>query len=260
MVTAPNYDLALNTTQHVIADMERLRQHLQIDRWMANGVSWGSTLALAYARAHPERVLGIVAMAVTTSARSEIDWITETVGAIYPEAWDRAATHAEQAGVGYQRGKGRLIEAYARLMTDPDPAVRDLTSRAWQDWEEHHISIGAGGVHPDSDEGDGEKRRVYATLVSHYWAHDGFVSPPILDRMDLLHGIPATLIHGRLDVSGPSVVAWRLHRAWPGSELIIEEREGHGGEKMVQAWCDANTRHADRLESPAASSTVPAEP
>lgn len=86
-------------------------------------------------------------------------------------------------------------------------------------------------------------------LVTHYWAHDGFLTPPILDRIDRLWGIPATLIHGRRDVSGPAVVAWRLHRAWADSELIVVEADGHGGEAMVQALCSANSQHADRFDA-----------
>jgi proline iminopeptidase len=248
LVTVPGYDLSRNTTQHLIDDIEKLRTHLQIDQWLVNGVSWGSTLALAYAQAHPDRVLGIILVAVTTTDRFQVDWITETVGAIYPEAWDRLARHAEQASVGYRRGDGRLVQAYARLMTDPDPAVRDAASRAWVDWEDHHISIGAGGVHRARWDDD-EERQVFATLVTHYWAHDAFLAPPILDQMSRLRGIPATLIHGRLDVSGPAVIPWKLHRAWPGSELIIDETEGHGGEAMVAAWCAANSRHADRIDA-----------
>lgn len=249
LVTAPGYDLSQNTTSILINDIEKVRDHLHVDRWLVNGVSWGSTLALGYARAHPERVRGIVLMAVTTTDRFQVDWITETVGALFPEAWDRLASHAERAGIGYQRGKSRLIEAYARLMTHADPAVRDATSRAWADWEDHHISIGTGGVHRDPRWDDDEQRHVIATLVTHYWAHDGFLTPPILDQMDHLQGIRATLIHGRRDVSGPAVVAWRLHRAWANSELIIDENEGHGGESMVQSWCLANSRHADRLDT-----------
>ena len=256
-VTAPDYDLSRNTTTHLIDDIESLRCHLGIDRWLVNGVSWGSTLALAYAQAHPDRVLGIVLMAVTTSARAEIDWITETVGAVYPEAWDRLATHAEQAGIDYRRGRDRVVEAYARLMTDPDPEVRDRAARAWHDWESHHVSIGAGGIPPDPAEDDGEKRRGFAVLVTHYWSHDGFLTPPILDQMERLHGIPATLIHGRMDVSGPAITPWMLHRTWPGSELIINEREGHGGPAMVQAWCDANTRQAIRIGEQQASGPSP---
>jgi proline iminopeptidase len=167
------------------------RSKFDPSRFRVNGVSWGSTLALAYAQAYPERVLGVVLMAVTTTDRFQVDWITETVGAIFPEAWDRLAGHAEAAGIGYRRGQARLVEAYAQLMAHADPAV--------------------------------------------------------LERMDHLHGVPGTLIHGRLDVSGPTIVAWRLHRSWPGSELIIHEGDGHGGPAMVEAWCDANTRHADGI-------------
>jgi proline iminopeptidase len=132
-------------------------------------------------------------------------------------------------------------------MTGDDYRVRDAASQARADWEDHHMSIGTGGVHRDPMWDDGEKRHVFATLVTHCWAHDGFLSPPILDRMDRLHGISGTLIHGRLDVSGRAIVAWRLHQAWPGSELIIHEDEGHAGEAMVESWCRANTRHTDRV-------------
>lgn len=246
-VTAHGYDLSTNTTACLVGDIEQLREHLGIDRWLVNGVSWGSTLALAYAQAHPERVLGVVLMAVTTTDRFQVDWITEGVGAIFPEAWDRLAGHAEAADIGYRRGHGRLIEAYAQLMTHPNPVVRDAASRAWVEWEDHHISIGTGGVTRSPRWDDDEFRLVFATLVTHYWANDAFLMPPILEQMDRLRGIPATLIHGRRDVSGPAVVPWRLHRSWPGSELIIDEGEGHGGSAMVEAWSAANTRHADRI-------------
>lgn len=218
-VTAPGYDLGKNTTAWLIRDLERLRAHLAVDRWLVNGVSWGSTLALAYAQAHPERVLGVVAMAVTTTDRFQVDWITETVGAIYPEAWDRLASHATRAAA----------------------------AQAWAEWEDHHVSIGAGGVHRNPRWDDAEYRHVFATLVTHYWARDAFLAPSILARMDRLAGIPATLIHGRRDVSGPAVIPWQLHQAWPGSELLIDEGEGHGGNAMVEAWAAANIRHADRI-------------
>ncbi len=146
-------------------------------------------------------------MAVTTTDRFQVDWITETVGAIFPEAWDRLARYVEAAGIGYRRGQGRLVEAYAQLMTSPDPSVRDAASRAWVEWEDHHVSIGtvevAGNPRWDYD----ECRLVFATLLTRYWANDGFLAPPILERIDRLAGIPATLIHGWRDVSGPAVVA-----------------------------------------------------
>jgi proline iminopeptidase len=248
-VTATEYDLEQNTTAQLLSDLELLREHLAVDAWLVNGVSWGSTLGLAYAQAHPDRVLGIVLMAVTTTSRFEVDWITETVGAVFPEAWDRFAGHAEAAGIGYRRGQGRLVEAYARLMRSPDAEVRDAASRAWAEWEDHHISIGAGGLRRDPRWDDDRFRLAFVTLTTHYWAHDGFLDPPILDRTDRLRDVPGTLIHGRRDISGPVATAWKLHRGWPGSELLIDEGEGHGGTSMVEAWCVANSRHADALET-----------
>jgi len=248
-VTEPRYDLAQNTTAHVIRDLELLRGRLGVDRWLVNGASWGATLALAYAQAHPDRVSGLVLMAVTTTSRAEVDWITETVGAVFPEAWDRFAGHAEAAGIGYVRGQGRLVEAYDRLLASPDPEVRDAASLAWAEWEDHHISIGTGGYHRDPRWDDPVFRRGFVTLAAHYWAHDGFLDLPILDRMDRLRKIPGTLIHGRRDISSPAVITWKLHRAWPASELIIDEGDGHGGSSMVETWCDANSRRADALES-----------
>jgi proline iminopeptidase len=248
-VTAAGYDLGQNTTEHLISDLERLREDRGVDAWLVNGVSWGSTLALAYAQAHPERVLGIVLMAVTTTSRFEVEWITENVGAVFPEAWDRLARHAEVAGIGYRRDRGRLVEAYASLLSSPDADVRDAASRAWAEWEDHHITIGTGGYRRDPQWDDDDYRRCFATLTTHYWAHDAFLDPPILERMHRLRNIPGTLIHGRRDISGPLVTAWQVHRAWPGSELVVHEDEGHGGPAMVEAWCAANSRHADTLDT-----------
>lgn len=247
LATDPGHDLDANTTPRLIADIEALREHLGVERWVVNGVSWGSTLAIAYAQAHPERVLGVVCMAVTTTSRWEVDWITETVGAIYPEEWDRFAGHAEEAGVGYRRGEGRLVEAYRRLLRHTDPAVRDAASRAWARWEDVHVSIGAGGYSPDPRWDDDTLRHTVVTLVTHYWARDGFCDPPLLERMDRVAGIPAYLIHGRRDVSSPVQTAWELHRRWPDSRLVVDEGEGHGGVSMVEAWREANDELADRL-------------
>jgi proline iminopeptidase len=137
--------LRAHTTAHLIRDIEALRDHLGIAAWIVNGVSWGSTLALAYAQAHPDRVRGVVLYAVTSTSRAEVDWITEGVGAIFPEAWDRFTGHAESAAIGYRRGAGRLVEAYAQLMESPDPRVSEAASQEWALWEDTHISSGAGG-------------------------------------------------------------------------------------------------------------------
>ncbi|KRE61710.1 alpha/beta fold hydrolase [Nostocoides sp. Soil756] len=248
----PGTSLAANTTAHLVADMERLREHLGIRRWIVNGVSWGSTLAVAYAQAHPERVAGVVLFAVTTTSRAEVDWITEGVGTVFPEAWDRLATYAEEAGVGYRRGNSRVVEAYRRLMESPDPGVRERASWEWARWEDTHVAIGAGRMVRDPRWEDERFRLAFVRLCTHYWAHDGFCDPPLLEGMDRLAGIPATLIHGRRDISSPAVTAWMLHRRWSSSTLVVDEGDGHGGASMGERWRAANhdlvTTVLDRAE------------
>lgn len=245
----PSISLTTNTTAHLIRDIDQLREHLGIDAWIVNGVSWGSTLALAHAQAHPGRVLGIVLFAVTTTSRREVDWITEGIGIVFPEAWDRFAGHAEQSGIGYEPGNGRLVEAYARLMESPDPAARDSASQEWALWEDTHVSIGAGAFQRDSRWGDDRFRLAFTRLTTHYWSHDGFCEPPILERMERLHGIPGILIHGRRDISSPTITAWQLHHKWPKSRLIIDEGDGHGGASMIERWREANDQLVARVSS-----------
>lgn len=219
-----------NTTQAMVADIEALREHLGVEKWLVHGVSWGSTLALAYAIAHPERCSAVLLYAVTTGARTEIDWITAGIGAVFPEAWHRFADHVGCAE------SGRPVEAYARLLRDPDPTVRAAAADEWDRWEAAHVSLGST-VSRDSPgareflHDDPRIRLNFATLVTHYWSQDCFLpgAQRILGNTDRLAGIPGALLHGRRDVSGPSVTAWQLHRRWPGSELSIEEAEGHGG-------------------------------
>lgn len=226
-----------NTTQTQIADLEALREHLGVESWLLHGVSWGSTLALAYALEHPDRVTGIVLTAVTTGSREEIDWITEGVGAVFPEAWAEFS--------GWVPAGERVVEAYAGLLRDPVPAVRTGAARAWDAWESTHISLDPGWT-PGPRFDDEAELRNFATLVTHYWAKDCFLAGParIRDRIRELDGIPAVLIHGRRDISGPAVTPWLLARDWPSSELIIVETEGHGGEREMELTCDAIGRLA----------------
>lgn len=218
-------DLATLTTQtmtHLIDDLEALRAHLSIDAWLVHGVSWGSTLALAYALEHPDRVTEVVAMAVTTGSRWEIDWITDGMLPVFPEAHERlrAPLHPEE----------RTIEGYARLLRDADPRVRRSAADEWDAWEATHVSLGPlaqpGPLHPDP-----HQRVNFATLVTHFWAQDCFLpgDRAILHRAHALARIPGVLVHGRRDISGPSLTAWRLQREWPGSRLVIVEEDGHGG-------------------------------
>jgi proline iminopeptidase len=245
----PSTSLTSNTTDHLVEDIEKLRKHRGIDSWLVNGVSWGSTLALAYAQTHPHRVLGVVLFAVTTTSRREVDWITEGVGAVFPEAWERFAGHAEQAGIGYVRGRERLVRAYARLLESPDPAVRDAATREWALWEDTHVSFGPGGFQRDPRWDDPDFRLAFMRLTAHYWSHDGFCDPPLIERMARLQGIPGTLIHGRRDLSSPVATAWQLHRAWPESRLVIDEGGGHGGASMVERWREANEQLVAQVSS-----------
>jgi proline iminopeptidase len=213
-----------NTTQSLIEDIEAVRTHLGIETWLVSGVSWGTTLALAYAQAHPEKVTELVLVALTTTSREEIDWITAGVGRIFPEAWQRF----EQAS-GRRAGE-RVVEAYDRRLATSDRSDRLLAARAWNDWESIHVSLDPNW-RPIDQRFDEERGLVFATLVTHYWSHDGFLrdGKEILRHASAIGHIPAVLIHGRRDISGPAITAWRLHQLWPASCLCIVESEGHGG-------------------------------
>lgn len=221
-----------NNTQNLIDDIEALRSHLEIRSWLLHGVSWGSTLALAYALAHRDRVTEIVLTAVTTGSRTEIDWITEGVGAIFPEAW-------ADLSAGVPQGE-RLIEHYAVTMRDPDPQVRAEAADRWDRWESTHVSLDPAWQ-PGPTHEDERTRQNFATLVTHYWANDCFLNgeDAVLERAEELAGIPGVLIHGRYDVSGPAITPWRLHNSWPGSRLEIVETEGHGGEIEMTLTAEA---------------------
>jgi proline iminopeptidase len=237
----PDTDLSTNTTSHLIADMELLRRHHGIERWLLLGGSWGSTLGLAYAERHPERVSEIVLAAITSGRRKEIDWITQDVGRIFPEQWARFRDGVPPA----QRG-GRLVEAYARLVNDPDPAVRERAARDWCDWEDAHVSL-APGHQPSPRYEDPAFRMTFVRLVTHYWSHDCFLEDGIVLReAGRLAGIPGVLVHGRYDVSGPLDTAWELNRAWPDSELIVVDDAGHSGGSMAGPLVAATDRFASR--------------
>lgn len=225
-----------NTTPAQIEDIEALRRHLGIERWTVTGASWGSTLALAYAQAHPDRVTGIALFAVTNTSTEEVEWITEAMGRVFPEEWELFA-----GAVDREPGE-RLVDAYARAMRDPSPDVRANAAAAWGRWEDTHVSLGPGWS-PDPRWQDPPVRDVLATLVTHYWSNSGFGGDEIVGRMDRLAQVPGVLIHGRHDISSPAVTAWNVHRAWPGSELFVLG-DGHGGQESVAELTRAIARFA----------------
>ena len=233
LVTDPDYDLGFNTTQALLADIEQLRDHLNIERWLLTGVSWGTTLALAYAQAYPERVSEIVLAAVTTTSRAEVTWITETIGCIFPEAW------AEFERTANRRPGQSLIDAYYRLIRHPERRTRELAAEAWCKWEDVLVSLDPQAK-PSARFADPNFRLIFATLVIHYFANAGFLDgQEILQNMNRIAHLPGVLIHGRLDVSGPLQTAWQLHQCWSKSRLIVVETEGHGGAVMWNEFSKA---------------------
>jgi len=223
LASEPDADLRANTTAHLIADIEALRSHLGIERWTILGLSWGTTLGLAYAQAHPERVDALVLGLVATTSRREVEWITRDVGRIFPREWDRFAS-----AVPEDLRHLPLVDAYATLLFDPDPAVRDHAALEWCAWEDAHVSL-APGHRPNPRYEDPEFRLRFARLVTHYWRHAAFLGEDQLLRdAPTLNGIPGVLIHGRYDVSSPLETAWRLSRGWTTSRLHVLDDAGHG--------------------------------
>lgn len=215
-------DLSVNTTAHLLDDIERLRETLAIERWLILGGSWGSTLALAYAERHPQRVTELVLYSVATTTREEIDWITRGVGAFFPEQWERFRDSVPEPD-----RKGDLADAYHRLLMNLDPAIHGKAARDWCDWEMAIVAVQAGHKpHPRYE--DPKFRLGFARLVTHYWRNRGWLEDSVLLRdIGRVAHIPSVLIHGRLDIGGPLVTPWRLHRQWSGSELMIVETAGH---------------------------------
>jgi proline iminopeptidase len=221
----PATDMRHNTTGHLVADMERLREHLGIGRWLLYGGSWGSTLILAYAESYPGRVSEVVISAVTTTRRSEIDWLYRGVGRFFPEQWERFL-----AGAPGTPRDGDIVAAYARLMEHPDVAVREKATADWCAWEDAVLSQETNTTSNPYGDRPPTARVALVRICSHYFAHGAWLEEGVLLReAGRLAGIPGVLIHGRLDMGGPLETAWALDRAWPDAELIVVEDAGHLG-------------------------------
>jgi len=225
-----NADLSANTTTHLVADIEMLRVMLGVDRWTILGLSWGTTLGLAYAQTHPHRVNALVLGFVTTTSRREVQWITEDVGRIFPREWERF-----EGAVPHHLHHLSLVDAYATMLAQGNPALRDRAANEWCAWEDAHISLTPGHA-PNLRYQDPEFRLRFARLVTHYWRHAAFLEEDQLIRnAPKLNGIPGVLIHGRYDVSGPLITAWQLSQRWTTSRLHILDDAGHGGGNRFMA-------------------------
>ena len=235
----PTTDMSTNTTWHLLADMERLREHLGIEHWLLYGGSWGSTLILAYAERHPERVSEIVIPGVTTGRRSEIDWLYRGVGRFFPREWERF-----RAGVPAREDD--LLAAYARLMEYPDAAIRDKAAAEWVAWEDAVISQEPHGTSSAYSSRPLLARLALVRICAHYFSHGAWLEEgALLRNANRLGGTPGILIHGRLDMSSPLGTAWALARAWPDAQLIVIGDSGHtGSDAMNDAILGALDRFA----------------
>lgn len=239
--SASDYATSLvnNTTWHLVADLERLRSELEIERWMLFGRSWGSTLALVYAERHPERVSEILLAAVTTTTRQEIEWLYYGVRLLLPEAWQRF----RQGAPPWARDDD-LVTAYHELLESSSAAIRQQAADDWCVWEDAVMDMGRG-IHIGFETDSPAYRYGWARIVTHYFAHLGWLEPhQILRQAHKLADIPGVLIQGRLDLAGPPITAWNLARAWPTAELLLLPNTGHtsADDALVDAIIAANDR------------------
>ena len=225
-------DWASIDLNHHVADIEALRTHLDIDRWIVFGVSWGSVLGATYAERYPDRVLGVVLCAVSLGRAEDIDWLTVHAGRFFPAEWRAFCDHVPEP----LRGQ-RLVDAYNARVMDPDPVVREAAAQAWCDWESAHLATTTALARRNPRYDDPRFRLGFARQVTHCWRNDSWLAPDeIVKNAHRLAGIPGCLVQGRLDLSGPLDGAWRLNQAWRGSNLIIVDNEGHGGASMFSHW------------------------
>ncbi len=245
--STPAAEITRNTTAHLVADMERLREALGIARWLLFGGSWGSTLALAYAETHPERCTGLVLRGIFLARPVELDWFVRGMGTIYPEAARAFAEFLPQAE------RGDLLRGYYRRLTDPDPAVHLPAARAWDRYESACSTLlpqQEAKARLDND----TSTLAIARIEAHYFVHEGFLEPDALLRgIDRIRHLPCTIVQGRYDIVCPVSTADALARAWSEAEYVIVPDAGHSvrepgiARELVHAVASMQARHARAL-------------
>ncbi len=234
--STPHANLEDNTTWHLVADMERLRERLGIERWQVFGGSWGSTLALAYAESHPERVTELVLRGIFLLRPEEIRWYYQDGASfIFPEAWERYLE------VIPEEQRHDMVAAYHARLLDPDPAVRIPAARAWSMWEGATSRLLVDQELVDRL-GDPHFAEAFARIECHYFVHQGFMEPGQLlrDAHRIAH-LPCVIVQGRYDVVCPMRSAWDLKKALPGARLVVVPDAGHSAgepgiaERLVEA-------------------------
>ncbi|TCP13672.1 proline iminopeptidase [Crenobacter luteus] len=214
----PFGELSANSTGHLVADIEALRVHLGVERWLVVGGSWGSTLALAYAEAHPERVTGLILRGVFLGRDSEVDWFMHKMGDFQPEA--RAAFLAALP----EAERGDLLASYYARLTDDDPDVRLAAARAWAGYEDACATL----LPSPTPGGVDSAAYAIARLEAHYFVHRLFLADaPLLDGVARIAHLPGVIVQGRYDLVCPPVSAWELAQRWPRAELRMVDAAGH---------------------------------
>lgn len=243
--SAPDADLSTNTTWHLVADIERLREHLGVDRWQVFGGSWGSTLALAYAQTHADRVTELVLRGIFTLRRSEIDWFyQEGASQLFPDVWE------EYLSVIPEAERGDLVAAYHRRLFDADPAVHKPAGVAWTVWEHSTIRLIPDSAAIAAARTDTAMAVAFARIENHYFSNGGWMEDGqlIRDAAEKLTGIPGVIVQGRYDACTPATTAWDLHRAWPEATFEMIPDAGHAASEpgIVDALVRATDSFADR--------------
>jgi len=219
----PFAELRENTTWDLVADIERIREHLGIDRWAVFGGSWGSTLSLAYAETHPERCTHLFLRGIFMIRKKEIDWFYQSgANRIFPDAWEAYENHIPE------NERDDMLAAYHRRLTSEDRSVRMEAARIWSIWEGScsRLHFDPSLVEKYGSEGFAE---AFARIENHYFINRGFFQhdDQLLRNAHRLRGIPGVIVHGRYDVVCPLANAWDLHRVWPEAELHIIPDAGH---------------------------------
>jgi proline iminopeptidase len=239
----PAVSLENNTTWHLVADMERLREHLGIDRWLVFGGSWGSTLSLAYAQAHPGRVSELVLRGIFMLRPFELRWFyQEGASLLFPDLWERYVAPIPEDE------RDDLITAFHRRLNSPDADVRLAAGKAWSQWEGATVTL-----RPDPEVvahfGEPDYAVAFARIESHYFVNGGFFADDqLLCGVDEIRHIPAVIVQGRYDVCTPVTTAWDLHRAWPEAGFHIVDDAGHAFDEpgILHRLIEATDRFARR--------------
>jgi proline iminopeptidase len=220
--STPRASLEANTTWHLVDDIERLRAMAGVDRWSVVGGSWGSTLALAYAERHPERVTDLVLRGIFTVRREEIAWYyQEGASWLYPDLWEAflAPIPADE--------RSDMVAAYRRRLIHDDPVVRLEAARAWSLWEGQTITLLPDKQLRDHF-GEDDFALAFARIENHYFVHDAFLeSGQLLRDVERVRHIPGVIVQGRYDLATPMRTAWDLHRAWPEADFHVVPDAGH---------------------------------